>query len=147
MPGKSVDETRADALVRFDKQVLRLEDLLKDYLHLINHQLIGLKNECFQGMGYKAEASDAKILQKIKDLGAAFNSATDSKVRLDKTAKDRAKEMTEEDEKEAVREWIRSREARYRGEFLYFEVQWHNEAKVGKASAKTLTPPKLEGDE
>jgi hypothetical protein len=149
VPGKNVDELRTEVLARFDKRVLRLEDLLVRYMRLIDHQLTGLTNECMGGFGYKAEASDPKLLQKIKDLGAAFNSATDSKVRLDKTMKDREKDMTEKDEEEAVRTWIRSRDNRVRGNFLYFEVQWHNEAKTGKASAKTLTGPELEpeGDE
>jgi hypothetical protein len=146
MPAKTVDEKQRDALIRFDKQVLRLEDVLAEYIKLVNHQLVGLRKSSMDGLGYQALMSDPAIVRQLKELGAALNSATDSQIRLDKTAKERAEKMTPDEEEGVVQNWIRSRDHRTRGKFLHREVAWHNEAKTGLAAARELTPPEVEPD-
>jgi len=57
-------------------------------------------------------------LTQMKEACAVLNSLTDSKVRLDKSAKLLADAMTPEEELEAVRSFIRGMDAKQRTTFL-----------------------------
>lgn len=127
-PARSTDQVRKDFLARYDRQVVRLEDELAEFIKLIAHQRRALTAEAFDGLGHLALATSKEVLDKLAKLGASFNSATDAKVRLEKTAKERSKTMTPEDEEAAVLDFFRSRPETQRGRMLRDLVAWHNEA-------------------
>ncbi len=64
-------------------------------------------------------------LTQVKDLTSAMNSLVDSKIRLDKTAKQLAENMTPDDEEAAVRTWVRALDPKKRVSFLQGELAWH----------------------
>ncbi len=129
-PTKKPDELRATALAMFDKKVVRLEDTARDLAKVLDHVVGKIKRELFDGMAYKDDAPlDDKIVKTLKEVTAAFNSATDAQVRLDKTAKDRAKSMTHEDRKTAVADFILTLPVKERAEWIVELVRRHDELK------------------
>lgn len=124
--GKDPEEKRRDFISKYDNLVIRLEDELEAMIKLAAMQREALKNEMFSGMAYKQQAADAKGIKALKDLTAAYNSLTDSKVRLDKTAKERAAKMTPDEEREAVVTYIKSLPATERTQLLRRLSGWHN---------------------
>lgn len=128
---KEVSAYRADFIAKFDGQVVRLEDELERMIKLVSMQRTALENQLFGGLAYKQQAADASGIRMLKDLTAAYNSLTDSKVRLEKTAKDRASKMTPDEEKEAVITYLKALPAGERTSLIQRVVIWHNAQKHG----------------
>lgn len=131
---KEPDELRALALAKLDVQVIRLEDELAEWLKLLSFLRTSLTNEAMSGMGYKQMAVNKDTVNKMKELSSAFRTAGEIKLKLDAKAKERAEEMTPEDEKAAVQTYIKAMDARERGVFLNSLVAWHNEVKFNSSS-------------
>lgn len=142
---KRPDELRATALAMFDKKVIRLEDTAKTLAKILDYAVEKLKAEMFDGMGYKKDSPlDEKVVKTLKELTAAFNSASDAQVRLDKTAKDRARQMSHEDRKKAVADFILTLPTRERAEWIVELTKAHDEVKMlGGGGRKLLDMPSL----
>lgn len=123
-----MEESREQFIARFDHEVVRLEDELDRMIKLVSMQRRALENEMFSGMAYKEMAVQEKGVKVLKDLTAACNSLTDSKVRLEKTAKDRAAKMTPEEEQQAVLVYLKSVTNADRAALLKKIIAYHNEA-------------------
>jgi len=70
---------------------------------------------------------DPKLVTAWRDVVKAMEAMTNCKIKLDKNAKTMAEQMTPEDERNAVRAYIRSMEPGVRGVFIRGELEWHNE--------------------
>lgn len=126
-----VNEPRAAALAHFDKKVIRLEDIAGRLTKLLGRVVEQLQNHMFDGLGYKDNAPiDDKTVKLLKEVTAAFNSASDAQVRLDKTAAQRAKAMSHEDRKKAVADFILTLPVRERAEWITALIKRHDELKV-----------------
>ncbi len=141
--GKPVDAERAKALARFDSRVVRLEDTARTLAQLLDRAVESIKVSMFSGLGYTtAELTDTD-LKKLKEVTAAFNSATDAQVRLDKTAGQRAKAMTHDERKQAVADFIMTLPMHERSEWLVAAVKRHDDLKGG--GRRLQTSPSMDG--
>lgn len=151
MSTTSPDERRKAFIAEWDHKVVRLEDELQNMVKLVAMQLDTLKKSITGGFAYKQEAISLSDLKALKELTAAMNSLTDSKIRLDKTAKDRAEKMTPEEERAAVYAYLRALPHTDRGEFLRQALIYHNEQAVLrggrqiKANTETLAAENDDG--
>lgn len=109
MPGQlSTDELRANAVERHVSTGTRLQDELDKMVKLLQWARTCLENELQSGMGYKQLAISDKDLRKLKDLAASMNSAVEAKIKLSKSEKALAENMTPEEEYSAVWVYLRS---------------------------------------
>jgi hypothetical protein len=86
--------------------VLRLKEELDAALRLVVHVRESLENELATEWAQKKLAVDKSFLSKLKELASAFNSLTDSKVRLDKAERMMEEDLTPAEELEAVRGYL-----------------------------------------
>jgi hypothetical protein len=97
-----------DGVVARSARVLRLKEELNLQLELVVHARESLENELSSEIAQKKLSIDKSFLSKLKELTACFNSLTDARIRLDKSEKALEKEMTPQEEKEAVRAFVAS---------------------------------------
>lgn len=116
----------ADTTKQKNERVVRLKDELNKVLDLVVHSRQALENELSGGIAQKAQFIDKVFMSKLKDLSSCYNTLTDSRIRLDKAEASLEKDMTPEDEKRAVTEYIMAMNARERGIFLKSMVTKHN---------------------
>lgn len=76
------------------REVPQLEALLDRYVCLLEDMVSGLERELRGALGGKPRTVTPDDLRRLKDLSAAFNSATDAKIRIDKAEK--GKKLTPE---------------------------------------------------
>jgi hypothetical protein len=117
----------ADTTKQKNERVVRLKDELNKVLDLVVHSRQALENELSGGIAQKAQFIDKVFMSKLKDLSSCYNTLTDSRIRLDKAEASLEKDMTPEDEKRAVTEYIMAMNARERGIFLKSMVTKHND--------------------
>lgn len=115
---------------------VRIADEIDKYLGVASWMRECLENEMHQALGVDPKdpkppkfGINKEVVAKWKDCVAAFNALSDAKVRLDKNAKAMADNMSPEEEKEAVRAYVRSLPPSERVVFLTSELSWHNSAK------------------
>jgi hypothetical protein len=111
-----------------EKRVVRLGDELDEMIKIVSFQRESLSNELHDGLAYKQLGADMLVLKKTKELSAVFNSITDAKIRFDKSMKQLADTMTPEEERDAVKQYIKSLGRAERGDLLKIMVKWHNDA-------------------
>lgn len=128
----SPEELRKKALALHDARVVRLGDELEEFIKLLAHYREALTNETFEGMGYKTLAAPKAMLDKLQVLGQLMDKAVSSKIKFDKAARDMVANMTPEEERAAVMEYVRSLPEGERGDVLIDLVRHHNEHKVRK---------------
>ena len=114
-----------------NERVVRLKDELNKVLDLVVHSRQALENELSGGIAQKAQFIDKVFVSKLKDLSSCYNTLTDSRIRLDKAEASLEKDMTPEDEKRAVTEYIMAMNARERGIFLKSMITKHNDITIG----------------
>lgn len=125
-------------LARFNHESVQLETLVGDYVKLLGVLVEALKQELVVNVpGGKVRAVDGDTVRKLKDLTAALNSATDAQIRLDKTAKERSKRMTEEERGEAAIKWLLKQQYEPRRKTILNLIKAHN-ADVKEAKAAGL---------
>lgn len=125
--GRTPDQMRADLLAKYDKQVVRMEDVQRNAIKFLAWQLQALENEAMDGMGYKQLAVSGDIVNKTAKLTAAVNSLTESERRLQATRKQRADELSPEEEIEAVFEFLISRDRATLSAFIRRLRDWYTE--------------------
>lgn len=138
------EELRDKALAIFDKKVVRIEDTFVRLVKLLDRAVEQLQTHMFEGLGYKPDAPiDEKTVKLLREVTAAANSAADAQVRLDKTAGQRAKQMSHEDRKKAVSDFIMTLPSRERAEWIVALVEAHNEFKAvsGRGGRPLLGTP------
>lgn len=118
---------KADTTKQKNERVVRLKDELNKVLDLVVHSRQALENELSGGIAQKAQFIDKVFVSKLKDLSSCYNTLTDSRIRLDKAEASLEKDMTPEDEKRAVTEYIMAMNGRERGIFLKSMITKHNE--------------------
>lgn len=87
--------------------VLKLRRELDEAIALIVHAREALSNELNNEFAQKKLFIDDKFVKKLRELTGAFNSLTESKIRLDKAEKAMEADMTAEDERAAVLQYLR----------------------------------------
>ncbi len=142
--GKPVEAERAKAIARFDAKVVRLEDTARTLAQLLDRAIESIKLSMFSGLGYTTSELTDTDLKKLKEVTAAFNSATDAQVRLDKTAGQRAKAMTHDERKQAVADFILNLPVRERADWLTAAVKKHDDL---KGSGRAQPSPDMDGFE
>lgn len=118
---------KADTTKQKNERVVRLKDELNKVLDLVVHSRQALENELSGGIAQKAQFIDKVFVSKLKDLSSCYNTLTDSRIRLDKAEASLEKDMTPEDEKRAVTEYVMAMNARERGIFLKAMITKHND--------------------
>lgn len=86
--------------------VMRLKDELNAALAVVAHARESLTNEMNTEWAQKKLSVDDKFLKKLQSMTAAFNSLTESKIRLDKAERAMEADMTPEEEREAVKQYL-----------------------------------------
>lgn len=85
-----------------NKIVVRLKSELDAAIEIVAHARESLSNEMQSEWAQKKLSVDDKFLKKLKEMTAAFNSLTESKIRLDKAERLMEQDMTPEEEQETV---------------------------------------------
>ena len=98
--------------------VLKLRQELDKGLALIVHAREALENELNNEFAQKKLFIDDKFVKKLRELTGAFNSLTESKIRLDKAEKAMEADMTAEDEWAAVVQFLRELNKEQRGQIV-----------------------------
>lgn len=83
-------------------QIIQLSTELDKTIALVVHARESLTNELDSEWAQKKLSVDDKFLKKLKELTASFNSLTESKIRLDKATKAVERDLTPEEERDAV---------------------------------------------
>jgi hypothetical protein len=73
----------------------------------------------------KIDFVGSDYLRKIKEITVSFNNLTDSSIRLAKAEKELENDMTPDEEREAVAEYIKTMEYEERMKFLNRLNAWH----------------------
>lgn len=85
-----------------------------------------LENQMGAAVGTREKIGvDHKTVQSWRDVVKAIEALTACKIKLDLNSKKMATEMTPDEEKAAVRAYVRSLEGTARGNFLREEMLWH----------------------
>lgn len=82
--------------------ITQLKHELDSAIRLVVHSRESLENELSSDWAQKKLGIDTNFLKKLKELTAAFNSLTESKIRLDKAERAMEAELTPEEERAAV---------------------------------------------
>jgi len=82
--------------------IVKLKVELDAAIKLVVHARESLDNELDSEWAQKKLSVDANFLKKLAQLTASFNSLTESKIRLDKAEKAMERDLTAEEEAEAV---------------------------------------------
>ncbi len=96
----------------------RIVEEVERCIRMLHTILDTLEAELTFAMGLKNPGLPKGCLTQMKEAVACLNSLTDSKVRLDKSAKLMADSMTSEEETEAVRSFVRGMSDKERAAFL-----------------------------
>jgi hypothetical protein len=99
---------RKEGVGERSERAIRLKNELNLILELVVNARESLQNEFTTEISKKQYSVDKAYLTKLKELTACFNSLTDSRIRLDKAEKAMEKEMTPQEEKEAVCAFVAS---------------------------------------
>lgn len=106
-------------------RVIRMKDELIKMLDLVTRCRESVEREVSTGVAAEMKFVDADFLKRIKELSVIFNNMTDARIRLDKAERAIENDLTPSEEYEAVRSYVRSLDAKERGQFLRVEVEWH----------------------
>lgn len=85
---------------------VKLKDELDRTIQLVVHARESLENELDSEWAQKKLAVDKAFVSKLKEMTAAFNSLTESKIRLDKAEKAIERELTSDEERETVKQYL-----------------------------------------
>lgn len=115
-------------------RVIRMKDELIKMLDLVTRCRESVEAEVSgTGLAGQMRSIDADFLKRIKELSVIFNNMTDARIRLDKAERAIENDLTPTEEYEAVRSYVRSLDAKERGQFLRVEVEWHKSQLVPAA--------------
>lgn len=92
--------------VQRNQMILRLKEELNAALAVVSHARESLTNEMNGEWAQKKLSVDDKFLRKLKEMTASFNSLTESKIRLDKAERAMEADMTPEEEREVVKQYL-----------------------------------------
>lgn len=133
--GKAPDALRASALQSLDKEVHSLEQVAQDLIKLLALGVQRLRAQMFEGLNYKGDHLDPTDARMLKELTAAFNSATDAQVRLDKTAEIRKNALSEEEKRAKLAEWVLSWPGtKERADWIRALARRHDEIRQGNTN-------------
>lgn len=107
-------------------RVIRLKEELNKILELVVLARETLTNELGMDFQRKNEVINGSWLKKLKELTTAYNTLTDSRIRLDKSEKSLEREMTPEEEIDAISTFLLSLEFQDRSELLRRFIREHN---------------------
>lgn len=97
-----------DGVTARSDRALRLKNELNLVLELVVHSREALQNELSSEFAQKKLSIDKTFLTKLKELTACFNSLTASRIQLDKAERAMEAEMTPQEEREAVLNFVAS---------------------------------------
>lgn len=86
--------------------IVKLKNELDSAIRLVVHARESLDNELDTEWAQKKLSVDKNFLSKLKELTSSFNSLTESKIRLDKAEKAMERELTADEEREAVKGYL-----------------------------------------
>ena len=86
--------------------ILKLKDELDKAIGLVVHTRESLENELSTEWAQKKLSVDKAFVSKLRELTSAFNSLTESKIRLDKAERAMEADLTPAEEREAVRVYL-----------------------------------------
>lgn len=108
--------------MKLNVKTLKLKDELGNFLALIKFQLEEVTDKATKGAG----KLDPTILKAMVDLTKCFESATRSKIALDKAEKKKEDSLTPEEELEEVKIYLLDFEHRERLEIVNDLISRHN---------------------
>jgi hypothetical protein len=114
------------SLVERNERVIRLKEELNLILQLVVHSRESLENELNSEFAQKKLSVDKGFVAKLKDLTVCYNTLTAARISLDKAEKQLEKELSPEEEREVVRNYIRSLEHGECYSFLTNELEYCN---------------------
>jgi|JI10StandDraft_1071094.scaffolds.fasta_scaffold199377_2 maleate cis-trans isomerase len=120
------EKARKESLARMFTSSADLQAELDRLVQILRYQIDCLSNELVQGQGYKQNELDNDIVNKVSKITTAFEKAVGSKVRLDKHLKDKAEEMSPEEEQESVIDYLKRLESPIRRKILINLLEYHN---------------------
>lgn len=106
--GLDPDDLREKAKAQAKHLVQRLQDELDEMIKIAAHMREAYHNELMDGLGYKKMGVTPEMVRKGKELATMFDTLTSAKIRFDKSLKQLAETMTPEEERAAVKTYIRS---------------------------------------
>jgi len=86
--------------------IIRLKEELDAAIKLVVHARESLENELDSEWAQKKLSVDKNFVSKLRELTASFNSLTESKIRLDKAERAMEAELSEAEEREAVKGYL-----------------------------------------
>lgn len=144
-PSPSPDQLRKAAILKFDASVADIDVMAQDVIKLLQESVHRFKTQLFDGLGYKGQGLSKDDVAALTKLTAAFNSATDAQIRLDKTAKERVKRMTHDEHKAAMVAWLMRLPTKERTEWILDLVRRHDAAKDETGGRRLLDRTSLAG--
>lgn len=123
MAGMTEEQIRKDLAAR----VVRLGDELDRMITLTTVAREALQNEMFGDGGFAKVELRPSYMAKIRGIAATLDTLVQAKIRWDKNQAAMAKSMTAEEEKQAVRTYVRSLPDKERYDFIRHELAWHQE--------------------
>lgn len=112
---------------------VRIADELQANINLAKWLRECLENQMGAAYGTREKQGvDSKTVQQWRDVVKAIEALTACKIKLDKSAKQMAEQMTPEEELLAVRAYIRSLDSTTRSQFIHNELRWHQRREDGK---------------
>lgn len=120
------NQARAELLAKFNSTAVDLAVELDEILKVLRFQRQALTNKMTEGFGYKQFELKAEDAKAATTLTLSYQKAVDAKVKLDKHLKDRAEELTPEQELESVALYIKTLPSTDRRKLLIEALAYHN---------------------
>lgn len=91
---------------KIESMLVRLENELDSLINMFAFARKSLENELLSGLGASQRALSDKDAKKLKELALGMSTAVECKIRWDKAKKELAKNMTHQEEMDAVVAYI-----------------------------------------
>lgn len=137
-------KTKKAAVAKHSARSTDLKTELDSYIRLCQHARECLENSFFSGMGYKQEGLSKDDVSALSALSIAMERAISARIKYDKHTKSFAEQMTPEEEREAIEEYILAMVPTERIKFIRKVVSRHNKLNSGPGIEYN---PTLSGDE
>lgn len=116
-------------------KAIRIADEVERTIRLVSWLRVCIETSMGSALGTREQKGvDNASLKQLKEVVTMLNHLSEAKVRLDKSAKQMAEEMTHEEELEAVRAFVRALEPTERLSFIGDEMAWHNASMLPASS-------------
>lgn len=113
-----IEQRFSDNLNGRKERIARLRQELNAQLDLISYSREQLEEEVKTSLDHKGYTTSVDFIKKLRELSACFGSVTDARIRLLKAEKAHEDDMSPDDEKRAVRSFVRSLECSERRDMI-----------------------------